>query len=436
MQQASARLPRIVILGAGFAGLTAAKRLAKLAIDLTIIDQRNHHLFQPLLYQVATAGLSPADIATPIRSLFRGRRNVQVLLGSVDGVDATSRTVSVDGRPTGYDTLIVATGARHAYFGHDEWELVAPGLKQVEDATAIRRRILIAFERAEAESDAAERRRLLTFIVIGGGPTGVELAGAVAELARVALVRDFRNIDTAQTRIILIEAGARILPSFPPKLSDKALAALQALGVEVHLGVAVTDCSLAGVVVGKQPIPAATIMWAAGVTASPAATWLGAAHDRAGRVRVEPDLTLPRHPEIFVIGDTAAAVDAQGCLLPGLAPVAKQQGTFVANCIAMRLAGRSTSAFRYRNMGSVATIGRGHAVADFGWLRLSGITAWLLWGLVHIAFLIGFRNRIVVLLDWLWAYVTFKRGARLITNAPLTDQLTSRTEKSCPTLEG
>ena len=422
MEQLTGRLPRIVILGAEFAGLTAAKQLAKLALDLTIVDQRNHHLFQPLLYQVATAGLSPADIATPIRSLFRGRRNVQVLLGRVEAIDLTAHTVSLGERDIAYDTLIVATGARHAYFGHDEWEPVALGLKQVEDATAIRRRILLAFERAEAEPDAAERRRLLTFAIIGGGPTGVELAGALAELARFALVRDFRNIDTTQTRIVLIEAGERILPTFPQTLSAKALAALQVLGVEVHFGSPVTDCSTAGVVVGQQAIPAATIMWAAGVTASPAADWLGAGHDRAGRVQVDPDLTLPHHPEIFVIGDTAGAKDAHGHPLPGLAAVAKQQGAFVAQCIAARLAGRPTSRFRYRNRGSLATIGRGHAVADFGWLHLSGRSAWLLWGLVHITFLIGFRNRIVVLLDWLWAYVTFKRGARLITNAPLLDQ--------------
>ncbi len=426
MEEATARLPRIVILGAGFAGLTAAKQLAKLAVDLTIVDQRNHHLFQPLLYQVATAGLSPADIATPIRSLFRGRGNVQVILGSVAAIDLIAQTVSLGDRAIAYDTLIVATGARHAYFGHDEWEPVAPGLKQVEDATEIRRRILLAFERAETEPEAAERRRLLTFAVVGAGPTGVELAGAIAELARVALVRDFRNIDTADTRIILIEAGERVLPTFPQTLSAKALAALQALGVEVRLGSPVTDCSAAGVVVAQQAIPAATIMWAAGVTASPAAAWLGAEHDPAGRVLVKPNLTLLHHPEVFVIGDTAVVRDALGQSLPGLAPVAKQQGAFVAECIAARLAGRTTSNFRYRNLGSLATIGRGHAVADFGWLRLSGRVAWLLWGLVHIAFLIGFRNRIVVLLDWLWAYVTFKRGARLIIHAPLTDQPTTR----------
>jgi NADH:ubiquinone reductase (H+-translocating) len=412
-------VPRVVVIGAGFAGLTAGSHLAKLPVDLTIVDRRNHHLFQPLLYQVATAGLSPADIASPIRSLFRGRHNTSVLLGLVTDIDTVSRSVIVDDRHLPYDILVVATGARHAYFGHDDWEAVAPGLKQIEDATAIRRRILIALECAEAAEDPAERNRLLTFAVIGAGPTGVELAGALAELAKVALAMDFRRIDPRDARIILIEAGERVLPSFHPSLSTRAEASLLALGVDVRHGTPVTACTPQGVMIGNQFVPTATILWAAGVMASPAAAWLNAAHDRAGRIIVEPDLTLPGQKDVFVIGDTASVRGPDGAPLPGLAPVAKQQGAYVAKAITRRLAGRDVEPFRYRHLGSLATIGRGRAVADFGWLRLSGRLAWLLWGLVHIAFLIGFRNRLVVLLDWLWAYVTFRRGARLITGAPM-----------------
>jgi len=408
-------MPRIVVIGCGFGGLTAAKALAKLPVQLTLIDRRNHHLFQPLLYQVATAGLSPADIAMPIRAVFRGRRNVRVLLGEVTAIDARSREVWMDDHRVAYDVLLVATGARHAYFGHDGWEPFAPGLKQVEDALDIRRRILLAFERAEAADDPEERRRLLTFAIVGAGPTGVELAGAIAELAKVALAMDFRSIDPRETRVLLIEAGEHVLASFPASLSARAHAALAALGVEVLTRSAVTDCTPQGVSVGGRFIPAATVLWAAGVMASRAADWLGAAHDRAGRVLVQPDLTLPGHPEIFVIGDTASLAGPEGKPLPGLAPVAKQQGAYVARVVRARLAGRTIGSFVYRNLGSLATIGRGRAVADFGWMRLDGSIAWLLWGLVHVAFLIGFRNRIVVLLEWLWSYVTFKRGARLIT---------------------
>ena len=408
-------MTRVVVIGAGFAGLTAAKKLVRHQVAVTLIDQRNHHLFQPLLYQVATAGLSPADIATPIRGMFGDQPNIRVLLGRVTAIDTVSRAVVAGGHWVPYDMLVVATGARHAYFGHDAWEASAPGLKQIEDATGIRRRILIAFERAEATEMSAARRRLLTFAVIGAGPTGVELAGAIAELARFALAKDFRAIDPRDARVILIEAGKRVLPSFPDDLSDKALNALAKLGVEVRLGTAVTDCTTDGVMIGNEFIAAATVLWAAGVMASPAATWLDAAHDRAGRVVVGPDLTLPGHPEVFVIGDTATVNGADGRPLPGIAPVAKQQGAYVSRAIVARMAGKAIGPFRYRHLGSMATIGRGHAVADFGWLRLTGRLAWLLWGLVHIAFLIGFRNRIAVLLDWLWAYVTFKRGARLIT---------------------
>ncbi|HZS85600.1 MAG TPA: NAD(P)/FAD-dependent oxidoreductase [Stellaceae bacterium] len=407
--------PRIVVIGAGFGGLSAARALAHAPVEVTLIDHHNYHLFQPLLYQVATAALSPADIATPIRAILRRQRNATILLARVSGIDPAARIIETETRRIPYDVLVVATGARHAYFGHDEWESVAPGLKTIDDATGIRRRILLAFERAEQVADAAERRRLLTFLIIGAGPTGVELAGALAELGRKALAADFRNIDPRDTRVVLVEAGPRILAAFPESLSAAAKRALEGLGVEVLLGQPVTRCDADGVELGERRIEARTILWAAGVEASPAAKWLGAEHDRAGRVLVGPDLTLPGHPEIFVIGDTALARDGTGKPLPGVAPVAKQQGAYVARAIKNRLAGRPTPPFRYRDYGNLATIGRRAAVADFGVLRLSGRIAWLLWGAVHIFFLIGFRNRVAVLLDWLWAYLTFQRGARLIT---------------------
>ncbi len=408
---------RVVILGAGFAGLSAAKALEKMPVDVTVIDRRNYHLFQPLLYQVATAGLSPAEIATPIRSILRDQQNTRVLLGRVAAIDKEARTVEVEGRSVPYETLIVATGARHAYFGRDDWEAVAPGLKKIDDATKLRHRLLLAFEEAETTEDAGERRRLLTFVIIGGGPTGVELAGAIAELAKVALARDFRHIDPRSSRIILVESGARVLATFPEHLSAFAKRALEKLGVEVRLGHPVSACDSEGVVVNGERIEARTIIWAAGVAASPAAKWLGADKDRAGRVIIGRDLTLPGHPEIFVIGDTAAASGRDGKPLPGVAPVAKQQGAHVARVIAARIAARAEPPpFRYRNYGNLATIGRKVAVADFGRIRLSGRVAWLLWGGVHVLFLIGFRNRVAVLLDWLWAYVTFQRGARLITS--------------------
>jgi NADH dehydrogenase len=365
---------RVVVIGAGFAGLSAAQSLSHMQVALTVIDQRNHHLFQPLLYQVATAGLSPADIATPIRRLFSGRRNVRVLLGQVTGVDTLAREVLLDEKRVQYDVLVVATGARHAYFGHDDWEKFAPGLKQIEDATSIRRRILIAFEHAEAEGDPDERRRLLTFAVIGAGPTGVELAGAIAELAKVALARDFRTIDPLGARIMLIQATDRVLPTFPSTLSQKARDSLAALGVEVRTGTAVTECTARHATVGTEQIAAGTILWAAGVMASPAAAWLHAGHDGAGRVIVERNLTLPDHPDIFVIGDTACVPGSDGKPLPGVAPVAKQQGVYVAQAIRARLTGASVAPFRYRHLGSLATIGRGRAVADFGWRGCCG--AW------------------------------------------------------------
>jgi len=409
-------LPRVVILGAGFGGLTTATGLRKAPVSITVIDRRNYHLFQPLLYQVATAALSPADIATPIRGILRHQKNAEVLLSKVVDIDKEGREVVLEDRRIPYDYLVVATGARHAYFGHDEWEPFAPGLKKIDDATELRRRILLALEHAETARDEESRKRLLTFVVIGGGPTGVEMAGAIAELAKMAVARDFRHIDPRQSRIILIEAGPRILAAFPPKLSAKAEKALQRLGVEVRTGVAVTGCDAEGVQLGAERIPSSCIVWGAGVAASPAAKWLDAERDRVGRVMVGPDLTLPGHPEVFVIGDTAHALGADGKPLPGVAPVAKQQGYYVAKTIRAKLAGSSApKPFRYRNLGNLATIGRKAAVADFGWLRVNGRLAWFLWGLVHIYFLIGFRNRLAVLLDWFWAYLTFQRGARLIT---------------------
>jgi NADH dehydrogenase len=412
---ASARRPRIVIIGAGFGGPSAAVRLGRADADVTVIDRRNYHLFQPLLYQVATAALSPADIAAPIRGILSRQANTDVILGAVTGIDTAGRAVLLRERRIPYDQLVIATGAREAYFGHDEWTAVTSGLKNIEDATVMRRRILLAFERAEDSEDETERRRLLTFVVIGGGPTGVELAGALAELAKAALARDFRHIDPTTARIVLVEAGPRLLPSFPPRLSEVAARALTRLGVELRLSVGVTSCDAAGAVLGDERIESRTLIWAAGVTASPAATWLGLQPTRGGRVPVGPALTLPGHPEIFVIGDTAEVAGSRGPL-PGVAPVAKQQGAYVARVIAARLVGKAPPApFRYRNVGNLATIGRREAVVDFGWLRLTGRIAWLVWGIAHIYFLIGFRNRVAVAIDWLWSYLTYQRGARLIT---------------------
>jgi NADH dehydrogenase len=407
----------VVVVGAGFGGLQTVHDLAGAPVRITVIDRRNHHLFQPLLYQVATASLATSEIAWPIRHLLRNRREVTTLLATVTGIDKAARRVLLDdGASLVYDTLVIATGARHAYFGHDDWEPFAPGLKTLEDATTIRRRILRAFEQAERETEPERRRALMTFIVIGGGPTGVELAGTIAELARLTLVDDFRNLDSRTTRVILIEAGPRVLPAFTEDISLYAQHALEKLGVEVSLGQPVTDCTATGVVRGGERIAASTMVWAAGVQASPAAEWIGIAADRAGRAMVEPDLTVPGHPEIFIIGDTATITAPDGRPVPGIAPAAKQQGHYVAAEIRARLRGKSTGApFRYRHAGSLATIGKSKAVIDFGRFKLRGPIAWWIWGLAHIYFLIGVRNRLSVALSWLWNYLRDQRSARLIT---------------------
>ena len=418
MTEVDARLaiPHVVILGAGFGGLSAAVALAKVSCRVTVIDRRNYHLFQPLLYQVATAALSPSDIASPIRGILRRQKNATVLMGRVTSIDKAAKRVDLDCGSVAYDYLIVATGARHAYFGRDDWEKTAPGLKKIDDATDIRRRILTAFERAETEMDMAKRRALLTFVVVGGGPTGVEMAGAIAELRRFALADDFRNIDPTQARVILIEAGSRLLPAFPEDLAVFTRNSLLGMGVEVLTGKAVSECDASGVKLGTDFIPATTVIWAAGVAASPAAKWLNARKDRAGRVEVGKDLSLPGHPEIFVIGDTASVAGGDGKAVPGIAPAAKQMGAYVARVIRARIVEKTPpSVFQYKHLGSLATIGRKSAVADFGWIKLQGRLAWLLWGLVHIYFLIDYRNRIAVMLDWTWAYLTYHRGARLIT---------------------
>ncbi|RMB02913.1 NAD(P)/FAD-dependent oxidoreductase [Eilatimonas milleporae] len=410
--------PHIVIVGAGFGGLTVARKLAAAPVDITLIDRENHHLFQPLLYQVATAGLSPADIAWPIRRLVRAQKNTRVLLGEVTGVDTARQRVRLGDRDIGYDVLVLATGATHGYFGHDAWAAHAPGLKAIDDATDIRRRLLLAFERAEMERDADRRRRLLTIAIVGAGPTGVEMAGAVVELARKALAADFRDVDPGQAHVVLVEAGPRVLPGFPDPLSRYTADALARLGVDVRLGRAVTACDADGVALGDdgERLEAETIIWAAGVKASPAASWLGLDGDRAGRAPVGAGLRPAGLDDIFIIGDTALAHDAAGRPLPGIAPVAKQQGAYVAGSIAARVAGKPAPApFRYRDRGQLATIGRKAAVIAFGRLRLKGWLAWWLWGIAHIYFLIDLRNRLIVATQWLWSYLSFERGARLIT---------------------
>jgi NADH dehydrogenase len=407
---------RVVIVGAGFGGLETVYRLNGTPVSITLVDRRNHHLFQPLLYQVATAALATSEIAWPIRYLLRGRPEVTTLLATVTGVDTAARRVMLDGGDAlPYDTLVVATGARHAYFGHDEWEPFAPGLKTLEDATTLRRRILIAFEDAERESDSLRRAALLTFVIIGAGPTGVELAGTIAELAQDTLPPDFRNIDTRTARVVLIEAGSRVLAGFPDELSTYAQRSLESLGVEVAFGQPVTECTADGVVYGDKKLEAKTIIWAAGVRASPAAEWLGAPADRAGRLQVLPDLTVPGHPEVFAVGDTVTINGPDGKPVPGIAPAAKQQGRHVAEAIKTRLRGGSVGPFAYKHAGNLAQIGKRLAVIDFGRVKLRGALAWWIWGIAHIYFLIGLRNRLSVALSWLWIYTRQQRGARLIT---------------------
>ncbi|MBW8814337.1 MAG: NAD(P)/FAD-dependent oxidoreductase [Caulobacterales bacterium] len=409
---------RVVIVGAGFGGLSAAAALAKTDADVTLVDRRNHHLFQPLLYQVATAGLAPTQIASPVRLILGRKRNIHIELDEVSGVDLAARQVELGQRTIEYDQLVIATGATHAYFGRDEWATHAPGLKSLEDALSLRSRVLLALESAELDMSPDARERLLTFVVIGAGPTGVELAGAIAELTRRALACDFRRIRGQRAKIILIDSGERVLATFCPGLSAYAKGALEKLGVEVRLEQRVVRCDAGGVDLDGERIEAQTVIWAAGVQASPAGRWLGAETDRAGRVFVNADLSLPGHPEVFVIGDSAHVRQPTGRPVPGVAPAAKQAGEYVAKVVAARIAGRpAPRAFRYADFGSLATIGRKAAVADLGAIKLSGFLAWVFWCAAHVWFLIGFRNRVQVVLDWAWSYLTFERGARLVFEA-------------------
>jgi len=410
--------PRVVIVGAGFGGLEAARSLCNHDVDITLIDRRNFHLFQPLLYQVATAALSPGDIAWPTRSIFRHNKNLSVLLAAISAVDTGARTVT-DGKVSiSYDFLILATGAAHSYFGHDEWSAFAPALKTIDDALTIRERLLRALEQAELSTDPVERRRLMTTVIVGGGATGVEMAGAIAELDHRTLSGEFRKIDPASARIFLIEAGPRVLPSFSEHLAAVARASLESMRVEVRTGISVTDCNARGVTLADgEHIDAATIIWAAGVAASPAGTWIGSKRDRAGRVEVCPDLSVNQHPEVFVVGDAATIMSASGRPVPGVAPAAKQMGRYVGSVIAARIRGRpAPAAFKYRNWGDLAAIGRRSAVVSLGRFRLTGFFGWWFWGIAHIWFLIGFRSRVVVAFNWWWSYLTFQRGARLISD--------------------
>ena len=414
-----AALPQVVIIGGGFAGLAAARRLRKVPCEVTMVDRHNHHVFQPLLYQVATAGLSPGDIASPIRWILRKHARLRVLLANVDRIDTAAKQLVLDrGQRLRYDYLIVAAGATHSYFGHDEWSGTAPGLKTLDDALSLRRRVLLAFEEAERETDPARQRLLLTFVLIGGGPTGVELAGALAEIARQALKLEFDAVDPASARILLLEAGPSILPAFPANLRDSARRALQRLGVEVREGRAVTNVEPGVVSVGDQRIEAHTIVWAAGVAAEPISRDLSQELDRAGRVIVNSDLSVPGQTAVFVAGDLASFSHQTGKPLPGVAQVAKQQGAYAAANIARLIAGQPTRPFHYYDPGNMATIGRNAAIADFGFLRVSGYLGWLLWLFVHITFLIGFRNRVSVMLQWAAAYLTYQRSVRLITRDP------------------
>jgi NADH dehydrogenase len=414
-------IPHLVIVGGGFAGLWTTRALARDRIRITLIDRRNHHLFQPLLYQVATAGLSAPDIAAPLRHILRAQRNVEVRLGEVVGLDVAAKSVTLaDGDVLGYDYLLLASGSTHAYFGHDDWASHAPGLKTLDDALAIRRRLLLAFERAEAADDAGERAAWLNFAVVGGGPTGVELAGTLAEIARHTLRNEFHRINPAEAKVRLIEAGSQVLSTFPESLSAKARAQLESLGVEVVTGSPVNAISDDGYTLGDTFVRARTVIWAAGVAASPLGALLGTPHDRAGRVVVEPDLSVPGHQEVFVAGDLASARREDGNPVPGVAPAAKQMGSHVARVIRARLRPRvgeargAAPAFRYRDFGNLATIGRMAAVVHLGRLKLSGLPAWWFWLVIHIFFLIGFRNRLIVLINWAWAYWSYQRHARII----------------------
>ena len=430
-QQSTSVPPRVVIVGAGFGGLEAALKLGRAPVHVTVIDRNNHYVFQPLLYQVATAYLSPADITAPIRTVLRRQRNTEVLLAEATAVDVAQREVRVRDEITGaerrvpYDYLVLATGAGESYFGRDDWAVYAPGLKTIPDATALRRKVLLAFEEAElmAASDPERVRSLLTFVIVGGGPTGVELAGAIAELAHRTLRGDFRHIDVTSARIVLVEALPRLLNTFPESLSEKATRKLERLGVEVRAGERVEEVDADGVIVAGKRIASKTVIWAAGVKASPAGAWLGAESDRAGRVIVNGDLSVPGHPEIFVLGDTASATGDDGKPLPGVAPVAMQQGRYVGRTIRARVEGREHSRpFKYFNKGNLATIGRSYAIADFGFARVSGFIAWVLWLGVHILYLIGFRNRLLVMVQWAWEYFTYEHGARIITPIRQSDR--------------
>ena len=418
---------RIVIIGGGFGGIAAAQTLKHADVEVLLIDRRNHHLFQPLLYQVATAALSPSEIAWPIRHILRNQSNVRVIMATVTGVDVAGKQVLIeDGAPERYDSLIIATGAQHAYFGNDQWEEFAPGLKTLEDATAIRRKLLLAFEAAEREYDPIKRRALLTFAIIGAGPTGVEMAGAISELGRASLAGQFRTIAPADVRVVLIEGADRVLLNFKTQLSTYALKSLEDLGVEVELGQMVKSIDADGVSFGEKRLATKTVIWAAGVAASPAAKWLGVEGDKSGRVKVAPDLSVPGHGDIFVVGDTASITQAEGKPVPGVAPAAKQAGAHAAKMALKRLAGdTSAEPFAYNHAGDLATIGKRSAVLDFGWMKLTGGLAWWVWGIAHIYFLVDVKNRIFVAMSWLWIYLTGQRSARLITHgrAPTAEPL-------------